>query len=449
MRLAIRTTPAMLLARRWCASARCTPLRPAGTRTAAQPPCAVSLQTHGIARGCGRAVVMPHVHRRSMHDEPSLKDEAVRAYLDRVLERRRDLQTTIVRLAEEGDSESVVEKTQLLAKTDALAEAASAWFDLSKEMEELEHMQRTETDPDLKAMAVSELKEVRARAPEVEQLLLSAMVPHDDADDGSAIVEIRAGTGGTEAAIFAKDLYKLYQHLAVRRGWRVQEMTTSYTEGVGSDDGLKEVTFSVNGQDAFGSLKFESGVHRVQRVPITEAAGRIHTSTATVAVLPQASEVTVSIHERDIKMDTYRSGGAGGQHVNTTDSAVRLTHIPTGIVVAVQSERSQHRNRDVAMKMIRARVYQQEREKAQLERAEQRRALIGGTPGSRSDRIRTYNFPQDRVTDHRVNVRASLSSVLEDDGLDGIISSLRQHDNMERLLHVLEEDAATPHTHSA
>ena len=241
-------------------------------------------------------------------------------------------------------------------------------------------------------------RELQATAPAVEQRLLAAMVPRDDADDGSAIVEIRAGTGGTEATLFAKDLYKLYNLLAQQRGWKVQELTSSAADGIGSDNGYKEVTFSINGTDAFGTLKFESGVHRVQRVPVTEAAGRIHTSTATVAVLPQATDVNVSVHERDIKMDTYRSGGAGGQHVNTTDSAVRLTHVPTGIVVAVQSERSQHRNRDVAMKMLRAKVYQQERERAEEQRIQQRRDLIGDTPGSRSERIRTYNYPQDRVT---------------------------------------------------
>eukprot|EP01147_Barroeca_monosierra_P004408 gene4408-6679_t len=363
--------------------------------------------------------------RRAVHVLPSLSNPAIRSYLERVLEKRRLLQDAILEEAKKGDSASMVEKTRLLAQTDELAQAANRWFELTQ----LPSVNFT-SPPVVFGYSEPYLR-VKIEIERVEPHLLDCLVPRDEADGGSAIVEIRAGTGGAEAAIFAADLLSFYERLAARRGWRIQHMTASFVEGI-SDTAIKEITCSFNGTDVFGTLKFESGVHRVQRVPATETAGRIHTSTATVVVLPQPTEVHVSLNERDIRMDTYRSGGAGGQHVNTTDSAVRLTHIPTGIIVA---------NRDTALKMLRAKIYQHERERVAAERSAQRRALIGGQPGARSERIRTYNYAQDRVTDHRVNVQITLSSVLNDCGLDDIIVSLRQVDHMERLLNELEDQS--------
>jgi len=285
-----------------------------------------------------------------------------------------------------------------------------------------------ESDPEMKAMALEEIERIRQELPEAEHRLALAMLPRDTADSRPAMLEIRAGTGGDEAALFAADLYRMYERFAAEQGWRV-EMVSANASDVG---GFKEVAANVAGSGVFAKLKFESGVHRVQRVPVTESGGRIHTSAATVAVLPEPDEVDVAIEDKDLKIDIYRASGAGGQHVNTTDSAVRITHLPTGLVVICQDERSQHKNRAKAMQVLRARLYEKMRDEAQGEEAAARKAMVGS--GDRSERIRTYNFPQGRVTDHRINLTLHrLPEILEGPGLGELIDALTAEDQAKRL----------------
>jgi peptide chain release factor 1 len=273
------------------------------------------------------------------------------------------------------------------------------------------------TDAEMRALAEAEAEELAGRIEALTDEIRILLLPRDEADDRNAILEIRAGTGGDEAALFAGDLYRMYERYAAEQGWRFELVSASEGE-VG---GFKEVVATVSGKGVFARLKFESGVHRVQRVPETEAGGRIHTSAATVAVLPEAEDVDIEIRNEDIRIDTMRASGAGGQHVNTTDSAVRITHLPTGIMV-VSAEKSQHQNRARAMQILRARLYDMEREKAAGERSEARRLQVGS--GDRSERIRTYNFPQGRVTDHRINLTLyKLDRVMEGD-LDEIVDAL-------------------------
>jgi len=287
------------------------------------------------------------------------------------------------------------------------------------------------SDPEMRALAEEELPRLRARLPEMEQALRVALLPKDAADARPAILEIRPGTGGEEAALFAGDLLRMYQRHADAKGWRFDILDQQFTD-LG---GIKELTAHVQGEGVFARLKFESGVHRVQRVPETEAGGRIHTSAATVAVLPEAEEVDIDIPASDIRIDTMRSSGAGGQHVNTTDSAVRITHIPTGIVVT-SSEKSQHQNRAIAMQVLRARLYEMERERTARERAADRKAQVGS--GDRSERIRTYNFPQGRMTDHRINLTLySLGQIMQGD-LDEVIDALVAHDQAAKLAEMSE-----------
>lgn len=273
------------------------------------------------------------------------------------------------------------------------------------------------TDSEMRALAEDELPELKERIEGLEQEIQILLLPKDAADERNAILEIRAGTGGDEAALFAGDLFRMYERYAAERGWKIEVIDTSDGEA----GGFKEIIATVSGKGVFSRLKFESGVHRVQRVPATEASGRIHTSAATVAVLPEAEEVDVNIRSEDIRIDTMRASGAGGQHVNTTDSAVRITHLPTGIVV-VQAEKSQHQNRARAMQVLRAKLYDMERTKAADERSEARRLQVGS--GDRSERIRTYNFPQGRITDHRINLTLyKLDRAMEGD-IDEVISAL-------------------------
>ncbi len=309
------------------------------------------------------------------------------------------------------------------------ADAARAVLAMRRELAELEALAG---DPgageEMRALAAEELPVLKAKLPGAERALALQLLPKDAADAKPAILEIRAGTGGDEAALFAGDLARMYQRYAELRGWRVETMSASAAE-LG---GFKEIVMGVQGEGVFARLKFESGVHRVQRVPVTEAGGRIHTSAATVAVLPEAEEVDVQIDERDLRIDVFRSSGPGGQSVNTTDSAVRITHLPTGLVVSQQDEKSQHKNRARAMKVLRARLYELERGKLASARAADRKSMVGS--GDRSERIRTYNFPQGRVTDHRINLTLHrLPEVLEGSALDELISALIAEDEAARL----------------
>ena len=322
--------------------------------------------------------------------------------------------------------DAFVKLSKEYAEVEPVAAAAAELRRLRDELASLEEMR---ADPEMRAMAEEEIRAVEARIPAAERALALKLLPRDAADERSAMLEIRAGTGGDEAALFAGDLFRMYQRYAESQSWRVETISASASE-VG---GFKEVVASVSGQGVFAKLKFESGVHRVQRVPVTESGGRIHTSAATVAVLPEAEDVDVQIDEtKDLRIDVYRSSGPGGQSVNTTDSAVRITHLPTGLVVIQQDEKSQHKNKAKALKVLRTRLYEQERERIASERAGARKSMVGS--GDRSERIRTYNFPQGRVTDHRINLTLHrLPEILEGPGLDELVTALVAEDEAERL----------------
>jgi peptide chain release factor 1 len=296
--------------------------------------------------------------------------------------------------------------------------------------ERLASARDAEGDPELRELARGEIEAAQREEEELMARLRVLLLPRDPNDDKNVIVEIRAGTGGEEAALFASELFRMYKRYAERRRWQTELLTANET-GIG---GLREVIFEVRGQGAYSRLKYEGGVHRVQRVPETESSGRIHTSTVTVAVLPEADEVEVDIDEKDLRIDVYRSQGPGGQSVNTTDSAVRITHVPTGIVVAIQDEKSQHKNRAKAMSVLRARLLEMEQRKAHEVEAEARRSMVGS--GERSEKIRTYNFPQDRVTDHRINMDLhNLPNVLDGE-IDRLLDELSATDQAERLSHL-------------
>ena len=308
-----------------------------------------------------------------------------------------------------------------------VAAAAREVRRLRAERESLREMTR-DADEELRQIASEELTEIEARLPEAERALALKLLPRDAADDRAAMLEVRAGTGGDEAALFAGDLLRMYQRFAEEQGWRFELISASPSD-VG---GYKEAIASISGAGVFAKLKFESGVHRVQRVPATESGGRIHTSAATVAVLPEAEDVDVQINDSDLRIDVYRSSGPGGQSVNTTDSAVRITHLPTGLVVIQQDEKSQHKNKAKALKVLRTRLFELERERLASERAGARKSMVGS--GDRSERIRTYNFPQGRVTDHRINLTLhKLDQILEGPGLGELVEALIAEDEAERL----------------
>jgi peptide chain release factor 1 len=313
------------------------------------------------------------------------------------------------------------------SRLEPLVLAYGEWRRVDQEMAGARELLENERDAELRAMADDELKTLKARKEELEERLTVLLLPRDPNDEKNVIVEIRAGTGGGEAALFAAELYRSYTRYAERQRWGTELVSSTPTD-IG---GFKEVIFVIEGEGAYSRLKYESGVHRVQRVPETESSGRIHTSTSTVAVLPEAEEVEIDIGPNDLQIDTYCAGGPGGQHVNKTASAVRITHIPTGIVATCQDEKSQHKNRDKAMRVLRARVLAKAQEEQHEEVAQQRRSQVG--TGDRSERIRTYNFPQTRVTDHRIGLTTHKLALILDGDLDEIIDALATSVQAEQL----------------
>jgi peptide chain release factor 1 len=342
--------------------------------------------------------------------------------IDRIAARFEEIEAQLA--AGHGDLVRLAkERAQLRPVAEALAEYRAA----ETERASLEAM-ATDADPDMAALARDELAVVKERVPELERALKLLLIPRDAADEGSAILEIRAGTGGDEAALFAGDLMAMYRRYAQLQGWRAELLSISESD-LG---GVKEAVLGIEGAGVFAKLKFESGVHRVQRVPETEAQGRIHTSAATVAVLPEAEDVEIDIRDADLRIDVYRASGAGGQHVNKTESAVRITHIPTGVVAASQEEKSQHKNKARAMKMLKARLYDAERTRVDSARAADRKDQVGS--GDRSERIRTYNFPQGRLTDHRINLTLyKLDRIVAGDDLGEVIDALMAEDQAKKL----------------
>jgi peptide chain release factor 1 len=342
-----------------------------------------------------------------------LPDQKLNALVARYQVLERDLAAAV-------PPETYVKLSREFAELSPVVEAVNSYRAAQRELEGVTSLiDDPATDAEMRAVAEAERPQLEARRAALEQQLRLALIPKDAMDERNVIVEVRAGTGGDEAALFAGDLFRMYERYAAKQGWKVEVMALSE----GSMGGFKEIIAEIRGRGAFAKLKYESGVHRVQRVPDTEASGRIHTSTATVAVLPEAQELDISINDADLRIDTLRSGGAGGQHVNKTESAVRITHIPTGIVVMMQEDRSQHRNRAKAMAVLRSRLYDFERQRQDAARAAERRGQVG--TGDRSERIRTYNYPQGRVSDHRINLTLyKLPQVLEGEALSEIIDAL-------------------------
>jgi peptide chain release factor 1 len=308
-----------------------------------------------------------------------------------------------------------------------LQEIVAAYREYKGVLDRIEEARALLDDPDLSELAREDLAGAESRVEPLEDTLRTLLLPKDPLDEKNVILEVRAGTGGEEAALFAADLFRMYTRYAEEKGWRVEPLSANET-GIG---GFKEVIALISGDRVYSRLKFESGVHRVQRIPVTESGGRIHTSAVTVAVLPEADEVDVDVRPEDIKVDVFRAGGAGGQHVNRTESAVRLTHLPTGIVVSCQDEKSQHKNRARAMKILQARLFERAQQEADTERSAERRSQVGS--GDRSERIRTYNFPQNRVTDHRINLTVHRLEEILEGALDPVVDALVAHSRAEAL----------------
>jgi peptide chain release factor 1 len=347
--------------------------------------------------------------------------------LDQIVARHAELQAALSGNA--LDSQKFVAASKEYSELGPLVETVDKLRKAERELSEAETMMADPgADRDMKAMAEEEAAELRKTLPTLERAVKVMLLPKDSADEKNAILEIRAGTGGEEAALFGADLFRMYQRYAAEHGWKFEVLEISET-GLG---GYREAIATVTGRSVFARLKFESGVHRVQRVPATEGSGRIHTSAATVAVLPEAEEVDIKIDDKDLRIDVFRSSGPGGQSVNTTDSAVRITHLPTGTVVSQQDEKSQHKNKAKAMKILRARLYDAERQRVDDIRSADRKGQVGS--GDRSERIRTYNFPQSRCTDHRINLTLyKLDEVMEGRALDEIIEALIANDEAARL----------------
>ncbi len=349
-----------------------------------------------------------------------IPQEKIEALIDRFEKIEAEMSTVtesdvIIRLSKEhGELKDIVEKARALSS-------------LRAQLLELQELSEGE-DGEMAALAKDELAELKEQEPGLEHDLQIMLLPKDKADDSSVILEVRAGTGGDEAALFAGDLFRMYQRFASLQGWKVTVLSASEAE-IG---GYKEIQASVTGDGVFARMKFESGVHRVQRVPATETQGRVHTSAATVAVLPEPEEVDIEVNDSDLRIDVFRASGPGGQSVNTTDSAVRITHIPTGLVVIQQDEKSQHKNKAKAMQVLRARLYDAERARVDAERAAERKTMVGS--GDRSERIRTYNYPQSRVTDHRINLTLyKLDEIIAGNALDELVDALITQDRADRL----------------
>jgi peptide chain release factor 1 len=342
-----------------------------------------------------------------------LPDQKLDALLSRHAALERDLAAAL-------PTETFVKLSREFAELSPVVEAVKSYRVAQHELAGVNSLiEDPSTDAEMRSIAAAERPQLEARRAELERQLRLALIPKDAMDERNVILEIRAGTGGDEASLFAGNLFRMYERYAAKQNWKVEVMTASD----GSMGGYKEIIAEIRGRGAFAKLKYESGVHRVQRVPDTEGSGRIHTSTATVAVLPEAQDVDVPINDADLRIDTLRSGGAGGQHVNKTESAVRITHIPTGIVVMMQEDRSQHRNRAKAMAVLRTRLYDFQRQKLEAARAAERRGQVG--TGDRSERIRTYNFPQGRLSDHRINLTLyKLPQIMEGEALGEVIDAL-------------------------
>lgn len=346
--------------------------------------------------------------------------------LQEIIQRHEDLAARMSDPETASDPGRYAELAREHSEISEVAGKARAYVGLWHRLEEAEEILGSD-DPELRQLAHEEVPELKNQLTELEEELKILLLPRDPDDDKHTILEIRGGTGGEEAALFAGDLYRMYTRYAERKGWATDVLSLSGSE----TGGIKEIIVSVKGKGAYGDLKYESGVHRVQRVPVTEASGRIHTSAASVAVLPEAEAVEVDIDPADLKIDTFRASGAGGQHVNKTESAVRITHVPSGIVATCQDEKSQHKNRARAMKVLASRLYACQLEEQQRQRARERRSMV--STGDRSAKIRTYNYPQGRVTDHRINLTLYRLSEITDGDLDELIEQLRVRDRMERL----------------
>ncbi len=351
----------------------------------------------------------------------------MREKLQRILTTYNELTTNLSDPSVLGDQKEYARLAKMQRSQAPLADKAKEYLEAAAQLDEAKEILRSETDPEMKEFASEEAKELEAKLPVLEEELKVMLLPSDPNDDKDIIVEIRAGAGGDEAAIFAGDLYRMYTRFAELQKWKPEEIDANESES----GGFKEVSFRIKGDKVYSKMKFESGVHRVQRVPATESQGRIHTSTATVAVLPEVEDVEVHINMNDLRIDVYRSSGPGGQSVNTTDSAVRITHLPSGTVVQSQNQKSQLQNKEAAMRVLRARIYEVELEKQQAEVGAERRSQIGS--GDRSEKIRTYNYPQDRVTDHRIGLTVHNIPGLMSGEIDALVDGLIAADRAERL----------------